>query len=76
MSTRVLDARGLFCPMPVIRIQEQVPDLAPGTVLDVICTDPGATRDIPAWCKVHGHRVQGICERPGEYWIRIEVGSG
>ena len=52
-----LDARGLLCPMPVIRTQERVATLQPGDTLEVVCTDPGALHDIPAWCRVHGHEV-------------------
>ena len=50
-----LDALGLLCPLPVIRTQERVKELAPGTELEVLATDPGAMHDIQAWCRVHGH---------------------
>jgi len=56
MSHHVLDAKRLLCPMPVIRTQDKVKLLSPGDTLDVICTDPGATSDIPAWCRITGHR--------------------
>ncbi len=56
MSHHVLDAQRLLCPMPVIRTQDKVKLLSPGDTLDVICTDPGATSDIPAWCRITGHR--------------------
>ncbi len=41
--------------MPVIRTQDRVGQLEPGTVLEVLATDPGALHDIRAWCRVHGH---------------------
>lgn len=50
-----LDALGLLCPLPVIRTQDAVKDLAAGSVLEVLATDPGALHDINAWCRVHGH---------------------
>jgi tRNA 2-thiouridine synthesizing protein A len=50
-----LDALGLLCPLPVIRTQDAVKRLAPGTELEVLATDPGAVHDIRAWCRVHGH---------------------
>ncbi len=50
-----LDALGLLCPLPVIRTQERVRGLAPGTCLEILATDPGARHDIRAWCRVHGH---------------------
>jgi tRNA 2-thiouridine synthesizing protein A len=57
MSHFVLDARYLFCPMPVIRTQDRIAELQPGDTLEVQATDPGALHDIPAWCRVHGHKI-------------------
>ncbi len=50
-----LDAQGLLCPLPVIRVQTQVGQMQPGQILEVLATDPGVLHDIPAWCRVHGH---------------------
>ena len=76
MSHHELDARRLLCPMPVIRVQERVGELAPGEVLAVRCTDPGVVNDVPAWCRVNGHRVLDIAhdEDNNEILITIEVG--
>ena len=52
-----LDARGLLCPLPVIRTQDRVRKLPAGTQLEVMATDPGTMQDIPAWCRVHGHTL-------------------
>ena len=68
-----LDARGLLCPLPVIRTQERVHDLAPGTLLDILATDPGVLQDIPAWCRVHGHIVVSTEQDRGCIRITIEV---
>ncbi len=57
MTVRELDARGLLCPLPVIRTQDAIKRLATGDVLNVLASDPGTLHDIPAWCRVHGHRV-------------------
>ena len=73
MSHHRLDARRLFCPMPVIRTQDAIRDLAPGDVLEVTCSDPGALNDIPAWCRINGHRVLDSREVDDEVVIRIEV---
>lgn len=70
-----VDARNLLCPMPVIRAQDQVETLEPGTIVEVICTDPGALNDIPAWCRINGHKVCSADERDGEYVVRLSVGS-
>ena len=54
-----LDALGLLCPLPVIRTQDRVRGLDPGTVLEILVTDPGARHDVGAWCRVHGHEYLG-----------------
>ncbi|MFA5627558.1 MAG: sulfurtransferase TusA family protein [Thiohalomonadaceae bacterium] len=76
MSQHKLDARRLFCPLPVIRTQNKVAELLAGDVLQVVCTDPGALHDIPAWCRVHGHKVLATRSESGEVIIEIEVGDG
>jgi tRNA 2-thiouridine synthesizing protein A len=73
VTDTVLDARGLLCPMPVIRTQDAVQQLQPGQSLRVSCTDPGVLHDIPAWCRVHGHQVLDIQEGEDEIVIRILV---
>ena len=71
-----LDARNLLCPMPVIRVQGAMESLAPGDELEVLCTDPGAMSDVPAWCRVHGHEVVEVVEDPGADEIRITIRAG
>ena len=50
-----LDARGLRCPLPVIRLAQLARGAAAGTALEVITTDPAARHDIPAWCRMRHH---------------------
>ena len=69
----VLDARGLICPMPVIRTQQRVDSLEDGAVLDVIATDPGTLHDVPAWCRVHGHEVVETHRDGREVRVRVRV---
>lgn len=73
MTKHVLDARRLLCPLPVIRTQNRVKDLVPGDVLEVICTDPGVLHDIPAWCRINGHRVLDSRRVAGEVIVTLEV---
>jgi len=73
MSHHELDARRMFCPMPVIRTQDKVKELEPGDTLEVVCTDPGALNDIPAWCRINGHKVIGTEERDDEVIVTVEV---
>ena len=76
MSHIEIDARGLFCPMPVIRVQDALKGLAPGDTAELVATDPGALNDVTAWCRVHGHRVTETEQDDTEVRIRIEVGTG
>lgn len=71
----LLDARGLLCPLPVIRTQDRVKGLPIGAVLDVVATDPGVLHDIPAWCRVHGHDVLETAQTEREIRVRLRVGS-
>ncbi len=74
--THELDARRLLCPMPVIRTQELIESLgksADGDQIKVICTDPGVLYDIPAWAKVHGHKVLDSLDDDYEYTVIIEI---
>jgi tRNA 2-thiouridine synthesizing protein A len=75
MSHHELDARRLLCPMPVIKTQNLVETLAPGDTVAVICTDPGALNDIPAWCRINGHRVVDTQEQGDELIITVQVGG-
>ena len=61
--------------MPVIRVQQKISELSPGDVLEVMCTDPGTRSDIPAWCRISGHRVLDITESDGELVLTVEVGK-
>ena len=54
---RTLDCRGLICPLPVLRARKALMALAPGAVLEVWTSDPGALRDMPAFCQETGHRL-------------------
>lgn len=75
MSREVLNARRLLCPLPVIRTQDKVKQLQAGDQLEVICTDPGVLHDIPAWCRINGHKVLETWANDGEYIIVLEVGE-
>ena len=71
MSEHLLDARHLLCPLPVIRTQNKIKTLADGDILTVICTDPGALNDIPAWCRINGHSV--VATEQGERELSITI---
>jgi tRNA 2-thiouridine synthesizing protein A len=53
----VVDARGERCPLPVIRLARLVRDRPDLTAVTVLATDPAAAHDVPAWCRMRGHRL-------------------
>ncbi|GAA4728671.1 hypothetical protein GCM10023216_20070 [Isoptericola chiayiensis] len=55
----VVDARGLRCPLPVVRLAAAARTLAAGTRVDVLATDPAARYDVPAWARMRGHEMVG-----------------
>jgi TusA-related sulfurtransferase len=54
---RVLDARGLLCPMPIVKAGKEMRSLNTGQVLKVVATDRGAIADFPAWAEDAGHEL-------------------
>ena len=59
--------------MPVIKTQNKVKELAVGDILDVVCTDPGALSDIPAWARITGHEIVETGKKEGEIIITVRV---
>lgn len=68
-----LDARGLLCPMPVIKTQNALKNLSKGERLLILATDPGVLHDIPAWCRVNGHLVVSTSQENREITVIVEV---
>lgn len=67
-----LDARRLLCPMPVIRLQDCVEKQDKGVKVRITCTDPGTMNDIPAWCRINGHRVLATEQLQNEYIFLVQ----
>lgn len=57
-----LDAKGLACPMPIVRTKKAMNDLQDGQVLEVQATDKGSKADLAAWAKTVGHQYIGTHE--------------
>ncbi len=60
-----LDAKGLVCPMPVLRTKKALAELEPGQTLEVIATDAASKADIPALLQRLGHELLGVKELNG-----------
>ncbi len=62
-----LDARGLNCPLPILRAKKALADLQSGQVLKVLATDPGAVRDFQAFSRQTGHELMSHAEANREF---------
>ena len=52
-----VDARGLSCPLPIVRTAIAIKALTSGELIEVLATDPGSTKDFTAWAKTTGHEL-------------------
>lgn len=68
---KILDYKGLPCPMPIVKISQDIKKVEIGDVLEVHTSDPGSIADFPAWAKTIGHAILEIKQEPG--LIRILV---
>jgi tRNA 2-thiouridine synthesizing protein A len=64
VSPLEVDARGLRCPLPVIRLAEAARSAPTGSWIVVLASDPATRYDIPAWCRMRGHELVEIAEVP------------
>ncbi|QNM96539.1 sulfurtransferase TusA family protein [Chitinimonas koreensis] len=66
-----VDLSGLNCPLPILRAKKALADLPGGTVLHLICTDPGTPSDFEAFCRQTGHALTHQAQIDGKYqfWI-------
>ena len=70
-----LDARGLFCPEPVMLLHGRVRAMLSGEVLTVLATDPSTQRDVARFCQFLGHALLESSENEGVFQFRIRKGG-
>lgn len=70
-ADKALDCKGQFCPMPILNTRNAMKELDQGQVLEVLGTDEGTTRDLPAWCKRTGNELLGVEEKDGVFHFYI-----
>ncbi|MDP4083652.1 MAG: sulfurtransferase TusA family protein [Bacillota bacterium] len=58
----VLDAKGLACPMPIVKTKKAMTELLPGQVIEIQATDKGSTADLKAWAETTGNQYLGTIE--------------
>lgn len=69
---KVLDAKGLACPMPIVKTRKAMNEIESGEILEVVVTDKGAKADLTAWSKSGGHDLLNINEENDvlTFWIK------
>ena len=70
--TRVVDARGSFCPGPLMELIRAIRESAVGDVISVYSSDKGSKTDIPKWIEKAGHRLVALETREGYDEIIVE----
>jgi tRNA 2-thiouridine synthesizing protein A len=70
-SDDVLDAVGLYCPLPIIKTAERMKRLGPGAVLEVLSDDRVILVDMPAWCRSTRNEYLGSRQEGGEYHLFV-----
>jgi tRNA 2-thiouridine synthesizing protein A len=75
MADQVLDAKGLNCPLPILRTKKALKEMAAGATLEVQATDPGAVKDFEAFCRTTGNELLGHRVDGGVYYFTIRHGT-
>ena len=71
LMTTILDARGLKCPLPVLRARKAMKAVGAGALLKVLATDSGAPKDFQHFCETTGHELVESSEAEGVYSLVI-----
>ena len=68
-----LDARGIACPLPILKTKKLIKDMATGQILKIQATDPGSVKDFSAFCTQTGNELLSSDEADGVYSYLIKV---
>lgn len=69
---KVLDLKGLLCPIPVVKISNAIKEIEIGEVIVATATDPGVMMDIPAWCASTGNELQKMEETDDVFTFQVK----
>ena len=69
---KVMDLKGLPCPMPVVKISKGIKEVEVGQVVEAVTSDPGALADFPAWAKTSGNEILKTDQDNGEITFYIK----
>ncbi len=56
-TTQTVDARGLSCPMPIVKVAQAIKPLPSGAIVELLATDAGSVKDVTAWCRATGNEL-------------------
>ena len=71
ISIETIDARGLSCPLPLLKAKQGLNNLMPGEQLQVLATDSGSVRDFHAFAELSGHKLKHFTENNGVYYYLL-----
>ncbi len=71
MADKLLDTRGLNCPLPILKTKKVMSEVPKGGTLEVLATDPGAVADFEAFCEVTGNLLLERSENAGVFRFLI-----
>ena len=71
-ADKTVDYKGLFCPMPIIKVSKDIKQIEVGQVLEMLADDPGSKPDMEAWVKQTGHEMVDTQEEGGvfKFYVR------
>ena len=72
MAEHLLDAKGLNCPLPILKAKKALKDVPTGEVLQVLSTDPGSVADFEAFCRTTGNELLESKTEEGVYTFLIK----
>lgn len=72
---RDFDARGMICPVPVLRARKILLSMQPGEKLRVTATDPAAPKDFELFCGEAGHTLHEVTDSKGVFTVIVECGA-
>ncbi len=71
-ADKILDLKGLPCPMPVVKISKGIKEVEVGQVVQAVTTDPGSLTDFPAWARTNGHEIIDTVQGDNEITFYIK----
>lgn len=71
-ADKLLDAKGLACPMPIVKTKKEIDKMESGQIIEIHATDKGSKNDLTAWVQSGGHELLESTEDNGvfKFWIK------